>query len=207
MKKKLIVIVSVLAVLAVAAVLICMKLFRGSGRGIGNEPESEVSGESRVLVAYFSWSGNVQQMARWVSEETGGELFRIVPAEDYGEDFNTCADRAKNELDNEIRPEISTHINKEVMEQYDVIYIGYPVWWYDLPAPVWTFLEEYDFSGKTVIPFFSHNGSSSGANSLNRITELVPGAKVLTEDVISVRGDDVPASESKIKEWAAGFLK
>lgn len=206
MKKKVIIIVSVLAVLAVAAVLIGMKLFSGSGRGIDNNPESEVSGESRVLVAYFSWSGNVQQMARWVSEETGGELFRIVPEEDYGEDFNDCAERAKNELDNGIRPEISTHIDKEVMEQYDVIYIGFPVWWYDLPMPVWTFLEEYDLSGKTVIPFFSHNGSSSGANSLNRVKELASGANVLADDAISIRGDDVPSSESKTKEWAAGFL-
>lgn len=206
MKKKLIVIVSIIAVLAVGAAVIAVNMFRGSSRGIGNEPESEVSGESRVLVAYFSWSGNVQQMARWVSEETGGELFRIVPEKDYGEDFNDCAERAKNELDNEIRPEISTHIDKEVMEQYDVIYIGFPVWWYDLPMPVWTFLEEYDLSGKTVIPFFSHNGSSSGANSLNRVAELASGANVLTGDAISIRGDDVPSSESRTKEWAAGFL-
>lgn len=206
MKKKLIIIVSIIAVLAIGAAVIVVNLFRGSSRGIDNDPESEVSGESRVLVAYFSWSGNVQQMARWVSEETKGELFRIVPAEDYGEDFNTCADRAKNELDNEIRPEISTHIDKEVMEQYDVIYIGFPVWWYDLPMPVWTFLEEYDFSGKTVIPFFSHNGSSSGANCLNRLKELASGAQVMADDAISVRGDDVPSSESKVKEWAAEFI-
>lgn len=72
--------------------------------------------------------------------------------------------------------------------------------------PVWTFLEEYDLSGKTVIPFFSHNGSSSGANSLNRVKELASGANVLADDAISIRGDDVPSSESRTKEWAAGFL-
>lgn len=80
-----------------------------------------------------------------------------------------CADRAKNELDNGIRSEISEHINGDIMKQYDVIYIGFPVWWYDLPMPVWTFLEEYDLSGKTVITFFSHNGSSNGAGSLETI--------------------------------------
>lgn len=67
------------------------------------------------------------------------------------------------------RPALSTHIDPEVMANYDVIYLGFPIWWYDLPTPVWTFLEEYDLSGKTIVPFFSHNGSSGGANSLNRL--------------------------------------
>lgn len=68
-------------------------------------------------------------------------------------------------------------------------------------------MEEYDFSGKTVIPFFSHNGSSNGANSVNRVKELAKGATVLTEDVLSVRGSSVDKSEKEVKDWAAGFLK
>ncbi len=146
-------------------------------------------------------------MARWISEETGGELFRIVPSEAYGEDFDACADRAKNELDNEIRPELSSHIDPEIMAKYDVIYIGFPVWWYDLPMPVWTFLEEYDLSGKTIIPFFSHNGSSNGANSVNRVSELAEGADVLADDALSLRGSSVAGSEEEVKDWAAGFVK
>lgn len=204
MKKKIIIIVAAVVVIAAAAV-VCMNLFGGSHTGIDNEPEAKVTGESNVLVAYFSWSGNGQQMARWIAEETGGDLFRIVPAESYGEDYNACADRAKEELDNEIRPELSEHIDADVMAQYDVIYLGFPVWWYDLPMPVWTFLEEYDLSGKTVIPFFSHNGSSSGANSLNRVAELAKDATVLTKDALSLRGSAVAGSETEVKEWAAGF--
>ena len=103
-----------------------------------------MKGESNILVVYFSWSGNLQQMARWTAEETGGDLFRIVPAESYGEDYGACADRAKNELDNGIRPELSAHIDVETMAKYDTVYLGFPVWWYDLPMPVWSFLEEYD---------------------------------------------------------------
>ncbi len=205
MKKKIIIMVSSVMALIVIAVVICMNLFSGSHTGINNDSESNVHGDSRILVAYFSWSGNGQQMARWISEQTGGDIFRIVPTQSYGEDYNACADRAKNELDNGIRPQISEHIDKEVMAQYDTIYIGFPVWWYDLPMPVWTFLEEYDLSGKTVIPFFSHNGSSSGANSVNRVTELAKGANVLTEKVLSIRGSDVSNSEKKVKEWAAEF--
>ena len=179
----------------------------GNHNAIDNSPESTVSGDSKVLVAYFSWSGNGQQMVRWIAEETGGDLFRIVPAEPYGEDFNACADRARNELDSQIRQELSEHIDADVMSQYDVIYIGFPVWWYDLPMPVWAFLEEYDLSGKTVIPFFSHNGSSNGANSVNRVTELAKGATVLADDALSLRGSSVADSEKEVKDWAQKIAK
>ena len=104
-----------------------------------------------------------------------------------------------------ICPAISEHIDKEIMDKYDVIYIGFPIWWYDLPMPVWTFLEEYDLSGKTIIPFFSHNGSSNGAGSLDTISKLAPNSEILSDDAISVRGSDVADSESKIKEWARKF--
>ena len=207
MKKKIIIIAVIAVVVIAAAVGICMKLFGGSHTGIDNDPEAKISGDSKVLVAYFSWSGNGQQMARWISEETGGDLFRIVPSEPYGEDFDSCADRAKNELDNEIRPELAEHIDAETMAQYDVIYVGFPVWWYDLPMPVWTFLEEYDLSGKTVIPFFSHNGSSSGANSVNRVAELAKGATVLTDDALSLRGSSVSSSEKEVRDWVKGLGK
>lgn len=206
MKRKVIVIAGVLLA-AIIAITVFMRMMGGSGVGIDNDPEAEVKGDSNVLVAYFSWSGNGQQMAGWISEETGGELFRIVPSESYGEDFDSCADRAKNELDNEIRPELSEHIDAETMAQYDVIYLGFPVWWYDLPMPVWTFLEEYDLSGKTVIPFFSHNGSSNGANSVKRVAELADGATVLTENALSLRGSNVSGSEQEVKEWVKDIGK
>lgn len=207
MKRK-IIITSVIAVLVIAAaVIICMNLFGASRTAIDNEPEAKSIGNSRTLVAYFSWSGHGQQMARWIADETGGDLFRIVPAESYGDDYNACADRAKNELDNEIRPELSEHIDADVMSQYDVIYVGFPIWWYDLPMPVWTFLEEYDLSGKTVIPFFSHHGSSDGANSVNRVSELAKGAKVLADDALSLRGNSVEDSEKEVRDWVKGFSK
>ena len=101
---------------------------------------------------------------------------------------------------------MSSHIDADIMAQYDVIYIGFPVWWYDLPMPVWTFLEEYNLEGKTVIPFFSHNGSANGANSVNRVTELAEGAAVLSDEALSLRGSDVGDSETKVKEWAAKFM-
>ncbi len=207
MKKKRIIMIVVVILLVILAAVIGFRMFGGSHTAIDNNPEAKISEDSKVLVAYFSWSGNGQQMARWISEETGGDLFRIVPKESYGNDFDSCADRAKNELDNGMRPELSEYIDQETMARYDVIYIGFPVWWYDLPMPVWSFLEKYDLAGKTVIPFFSHNGSSNGADSVVRVAELAKGAKVMTEDALSISGRRVSGSEKEVKEWAAERLK
>lgn len=205
MKKKVWLLISFAMVAIAAAVVILLHIGEGSDNAIDNNPEPEVNGDSKILVAYFSRSGNGQQMADWIAEETGGEIFRIVPQEAYGEDFDSTAERAQTELNNEIRPKLSTHIDPDIMAQYDTIYLGFPIWWYDLPTPVWTFLEEYDLSGKTIIPFFSHNGSSGGANSINRVVELADGATVLTEDVLSIAGSRVVNSEETIKQWAASF--
>ena len=210
MKKKtkilLIVLAIVLVLVAVAAVIV-LRMNRGSRTPIDNNPEPAVSGSSNVLVAYYSWSGHGQQMANWVAEETGGDLFRIVPEVSYGEDFDTVANRAQTELNEGTRPALSAHIDSEIMAKYDTIYLGFPIWWYDLPTPVWSFLEEYDLSGKTIIPFFSHAGSSNGANSLNRLTSLATGATVLTDDALSINGNRVSGAEREVKSWAASAAR
>lgn len=206
MKKKSILIVAIILVLAVVGVFV-FRTFFGASKAIDNEPEANVTGKSNVLVAYFSWSGNVQKMARWVADETGGDIFRIVPETSYGEDYGKCADRAKEELDNETRPQLAASIEKEIMEGYDTIFIGFPVWWYDLPMSVWTFLEEYELKGKTIIPFFSHNGSSNGASSLETLTRLCPESNVLTEEALSIRGSRVAGSEDDVRKWVKEAAK
>ncbi len=153
MKKKTWLIIAAVLVIVAGGVFTLLRLTGGSHTAIDRDPEPEVSGNSNVLVAYFSWSRNGQQMADWIAEETGGDLFRILTVEPYGGDFDSTASRAQTELNNETRPALSTHIDPEVMAGYDVIYLGFPVWWYDLPTPVWSFLEEYDLSGKNIIPF------------------------------------------------------
>lgn len=206
MKNKKLVWIALVIALIAAVVFGIIRFLGGGAAGIDNEPEPEVEGNSNVLVAYFSWSGHGQQMARWISDETGADLFRIVPEEPYGEDYSECADRAKDELDNGIRPDLSEHIDADIMAQYDTIYLVFPVWWYDLPMPVWTFLEEYDLNGKTIIPCFSHNGSASGANSLARVVELAGGANVLTGDALSISGGEVSNSENEVREWAGNMM-
>lgn len=170
----------------------------GSGNAADNKPENPVTGESKILAAYFSWSGNTRQLAGWIADKTGGELFRIVPETAYTDD--DVFDRAQSELNSGTRPPLADHIDEEIMAQYDVIFVGFPIWWYDLPMPVWTFLEEYDLSGKTIIPFFSHNGSSSGAGSISTVRRLCPDSTV-ESNYLSVRGSSVSGAESQVTDW------
>ena len=199
----------------IAAILLFAVLTIGAVSGLAacgknppadNEPEAPVSGDSEILVAYFSWSGNTQQVARQIAEKTGADIFRIVPEVAYTE--NDVFDRAQEELNSGTRPPLAEHIDEAAMAEYDVIFVGFPIWWYDLPMPVWTFLEEYDFSGKTVIPFFTHNGSSSGAGSVSTVAELCPDADVRTGDYFTYRGSRAEDAESAVEEWLSelGYL-
>ncbi len=170
---------------------------------IDNSPESSVSGKNDVLVAYFSYSGNTQTVARIMNENIESDLFRIVVSEPYTDE--TLFDRAQEEVNSKSFPEISTHIEKDVFANYDTILIGFPIWWYDLPRPVASFVSEYDFSNKTVIPFFTHNGSSSGASSLSTLGSLLEGANYRRNDALSLRGSAVSRSASSITNWLSGL--
>ena len=159
------------------------------------------AGNGNILVVYFSWSGHLDSMAHWVADETGGDLYRVTAADPYPENYDDTADRAKQEKDDGIRPEIVVDITQEQMAGYDTVFFGFPVWWYDLPMSMWTFLESYDFSRKTIIPFFSHEGSSNGASDLSTIETLATGATVRSSDALSIRGGNVDGAENEVREW------
>ena len=192
----------------IASLLLCgtlmMTLLAGCGGRSTDVPqteETELTNDSKVLVVYFSWSGHLKTMSHWIADETGGDIVRVVTKEPYPEDYNATADRAKKEQDDGTRPEITLELTDEELAKYDTILLGFPVWWYDLPMPMWTFLESVDLSGKTVIPFFSHEGSSNGASSLGTIEKLAKGAEVKSGDALSIRGGDVDSSEEEVREW------
>ena len=128
---------------------------------------------------------------------------RLV-ADDYQEKARLF-ERAQDELNDGIRPELTDLPEADVIAQYDTILLGFPIWWYDLPMPVWTFLEAYDFSGKTIIPYFTHNGSTGGASSLDTIEKLCPNSTVRSDDALSLWGDRVEGSEETVKEWLDGL--
>lgn len=145
--------------------------------------------------------GNMQYMAMTIQEAIGGELFRIETKKKYPLEHETLVNQAKEEQNEEVRPELATHI--ENVEQYDIIFLGYPNWWGDMPQPLYTFLEEYDFSGKTIIPFNSHGGSGF-SNTIEEIKKLQPNATV-KDDGLSISRNDVADSEQEITDWAKGF--
>ena len=151
---------------------------------IDNEPLDTNYGGSKTLIAYFSFSGNTMELANMIEEEVSGDIFRIVPEIPYTND--DVYNRAQSELNGKIRPALKAHLDKDIFANYELIILGFPIWWYDLPMPVWSFVEEYDFSGKTVIPFYTHNGSSSGASSLETLKSLLPNSDFKQDKALSI---------------------
>ena len=156
---------------------------------------------SSIVVKNKDVLGNMQYMAMTIQEAIGGELFRIETTEEYPLEHETLVNQAKEEQNEDARPELATHI--ENVEQYDIIFLGYPNWWGDMPQPLYTFLEEYDFSGKTIIPFNSHGGSGF-SNTIEEIKKLQPNATV-RDDGLSISRNDVADSEQEITDWAKGL--
>ena len=161
------------------------------------ESETPTAGDSSsVLIAYFSWSGNTEQVAQIIQQETGGDLFEIAPAAPYTDDYNELLDIAQQEQSDNARPELAGQV--ENWEQYDTIFVGYPNWWSDAPMAVYTFLESYDWSGKTLIPF---NTSASGGfgRSLSGLEESAAGAAIL--DGLSFTERTLGDAQSEVTTW------
>lgn len=142
--------------------------------------------------------GNMEYMALTIQDAIGGDLFRIETKEAYPLDHEPLVDQAVEEQDENARPELAAHI--ENPEQYDTILLGYPNWWGDMPQPLFTFLEEYDFSEKTIIPFNSHGGSGF-SNTIEEIKELQPDANI-SDEGLSISRDKVADSVQDVTDWA-----
>lgn len=170
--------------------------------GSEDEPaESEApTAEGGTLIAYFSWSGNTEQMAQTIQAEIGGDLFKIEPATPYTEDYDTLLDIAQQEQAEDARPELAAQV--ENWDSYDVVFVGYPNWWSDAPMAVYTFLETYDFDGKTLIPF---NTSTSGGlgRSLSGIEESAAGANIL--DGLALTEGELGNAQNEVSGWLAGL--
>ena len=119
--------------------------------------------------------------------------------------LTACESSSKTESDGINDQTVSVQSEPEQMSEYDTIFFGFPVWWYDLPMPIWTFLENFDFSSKTIIPFFSHEGSSNGANALPTVERLATSATVRSDDALSIRGGNVDGSENDVRMWVQGL--
>ena len=161
-----------------------------------------------VVVREGQVMGNLEYMADVIQQTIGGDLFRIETVEEYPLDHEPLVDQAAEEQDEEARPELSTQI--ENPDQYDTILLGYPTillgypnWWGDMPMALYTFLEEYDFSGKTIIPFTAHGGSGF-SDTVDTIAELQPDAEV-SDEGLSISRNDVADAQEEISSWAQGL--
>ena len=180
-------------------------------------PDDEPTDSPRVLVAYFSRAGenysvgviekgNTAIVAELIAEQTGADLFEIVPVVPYPSDYEEMKTVSTRERDSNARPEIANTVDN--WDDYDVVFLGYPIWYTDMPMIVYNFLESYDFSGKTVIPFNTHEGSGqSGTQS--RIEAAIPTATVLNG--IAIRGataqNDTASAKAAVERWITGDLK
>lgn len=156
------------------------------------------SAGGNILIAYFSWGGNTRGVAEEIQAQTGAELFEIELVTPYSTDYNTVLDQAQRDQNEQARPELSTHV--EDMEQYDTIILGYPNWWASIPMPIASFLEEYDFSGKTILPFCSHGGGRFG-QSLTAIAKLAPDATLA--DGLSIHYSGGAELSEDVAAWLA----
>lgn len=153
-----------------------------------------------TLIAYFSWSGNTEQVAQLIQEATGGDLFEIVPATPYTDDYDELLDIARQEQSDGARPELAAQV--ENWDSYDTVFVGYPNWWSDAPMAVYTFLESYDWTGKTLVPF---NTSASGGfgRSLDNLPESAAGATIL--EGLSFTERTLGDAQSEVPAWLDGL--
>lgn len=149
----------------------------------GNDNEMNEStgnayfGGKKVLVAYFSWGGTTQRMAQQIQNITGADMFRIEPVTPYPTEYTPCTEVAREEKDNNARPAIKGTV--ENWDDYDVVFIGCPVWWWTTPMIIHTFCESYDFKGKTVVPFCTY-AATYRDETLAEIVSSTPDADHLT---------------------------
>ena len=219
MKKTMAMLLSAIMILSLSA---CGSRSQSGGSSSGADSPTISTEDGNVLVAYFSVPetdgvdtvsgasrvvvdgevlGNTQYIAQLIHQETGGDLFRIETVQEYPGSHDALLDYAYNELTENARPELASQI--ENPDSYDVIFLGYPNWNSDLPMPLYSFLEEYDFSGKTIIPFTTHGGSGL-SRTVQTIKELQPDVTVV-ENGLSISRNNVPDAQSEVSDWIAGL--
>ena len=158
------------------------------------KPAGEKTGE--ILIAYYSRTGNTRNVANEIQKNVGGDLFEIKTTNTYPEEYQATTEQAKTEKNNNFRPELAAKVPN--IDSYDVIFVGYPIWWGTMPMGVFSFLEQHNFAGKTVIPFCTHGGSGL-SDSVSDIKKTSPQANVVQG--LALRGSEAGKSQTEIANW------
>ena len=168
----------------------------GNDKNSQTNDQDEPQTDNRILIAYFSWSGHTKQLAEEIQSLTGGDIFEIIPETPYTDDINELSGIASREQRDNARPQLAAHIDD--ISKYDTVFVGYPNWWNNMPMPVFTFLEEYDLSGKTVIPFTSY-GNGVWGKSVNSLKETLPNSTI--NDGLAVQENSFDSMPQEVREW------
>ena len=150
----------------------------------------------KILIIYYSWGGNTRHMAEQIQKVTGADLFELKTVTPYPKEYRATTDQAKREQDSGFRPQLIA--KPENLDSYSTIFIGSPNWWGTIAMPFFTYLEENNLAGKTIIPFMTHEGSGFG-NSISDIKRLCPNATLL--EGLAVRGGRVQGAQNDIAQW------
>ena len=178
------------------------------------EPE-QLSGDSKTLVAYFSATGTTQRVSERIVDITGADVYRIEAADPYADNPYDDSDRIQHEAYNDLRPGVVNLPDASIIAQYDTIFVGSPIWWHQPAMVVCTFLEAYDLSGKTIIPFFTYGATTYLNESMQKIYRLTPDSEhipaTLPEDLdpddITTPGRpddagiDMPGNAGGVEAW------
>lgn len=175
---------------------ILVAYFSRSGNTVWEDGVDAVTSASINVMQDGQFAGNAELLAGMARQVTGGDLFLIQTEDTYPSGYRDTTDLAKVEQNNGVRPALASHV--ENMDQYDTIVLVYPNWWGNLPQALYTFLEEYDFSGKTILPLCTHEGSRMGSTE-RTIASLCPDATLM--DGLAVRGGSAAGAQSEVETW------
>ncbi len=183
-------------------------------------PNETISSDGKILIAYFTWAdnthvddpssvdvdastsasvlapGNTEKVVHFIQEQVGGDMFSIIVDEPYSSDYDECLDRASDELAQQARPTIVDTVKN--MDEYDVIFLGYPNWWSSCPMAIFSFIESYDLSNKTIIPFCAH-GTGGLGRSIEDLQDALPHSTLL--DAFGVYRPDTDSCQDDVNQW------
>lgn len=162
----------------------------------GSNPTMNKNNAKKILIAYFSWSGNTKALAQEIQKQTSGDLYEIVTEVPYPSEYRATTDKAKQEQLNNARPAIKNNLPN--FADYDMIFLGYPNWWGSFPMPVATFIDKLNWQGKTVAPFFTHGGGGV-QRCQSDLAKMLPNAKLAS--YLCLSGSSARSASGDVTQW------
>ncbi len=155
-----------------------------------------IMADKKILIAYYSYSGNTKSIAQKIQNQTGGDIFEIKTVKEYPKNYNEVVEQAKKEKASDFKPELQSKVDN--IKDYDIVFIGTPVWWYTMAPALKSFIAENDLSGKTIVPFCTHGGGGE-SSTFTDIAKLAPNSK--TVKGFSVYENGSSSTEKDIQNW------